>query len=134
PFMIWLSALALPAWLMSITFDKGMVDPTPIEIIKASVRNFGMGIIVAKLLTQPLKGKLKFVEPNKSVDLIGRPVTITTVTATPEQGQGQCPVTDGAPLLLNVRTKTGTINKGAAATIVDYAPETNLYYVEPVEI
>ncbi|MCA9053633.1 MAG: hypothetical protein KDA75_07335 [Planctomycetaceae bacterium] len=133
PIMIWLSAFALPAWLMSVTFDKGMTDPTTMDIVKACARNFGVGIVAAKLLTQPLKGKLKFVEPNPSKDLIGRTVMITTVDATPSTGQAQCPTDNGAPLLLNVRTVEGSIDMGAEARIVEYSPDTRLYYVERVE-
>ena len=133
PIMIWLSAFALPAWLMSVTFDKGLTDPSTIDIVKACARNFGVGIVAAKLLTQPLKGKLKFVEPNPSQELIGRTVMITTVEATPETGQAQLSTGDGAPLLLNVRTTDGAIDKGAEARIVEYSPETRLYYVERVQ-
>lgn len=130
PLMIWLSALAYPAWLAGLWFDRDVVDPSTGEILKACARNFGLGLVAAKVLTQPLKGKLKFVEPNPSRDLIGRLVTITTVTATPEAGQAQCPTADGAPLLLNVRTTEGMLAKGATARIIDYAAESRLYYVE----
>lgn len=133
PLMIWLSALAFPAWLTSLWLDRGVVDPSTGEILKACARNFGVGLVAAKVLTQPLKGKLKFVEPNPARDLIGQVVTITTVTATPTEGQAQCPAADGAPLLLNVRTTEGTLAKGAAARIVDYAAETRLYFVERAE-
>lgn len=130
PLMIWLSALALPAWLMSMTFSRELTDPSTIDLVKGYVRDFAVGIFAAKILTQPLKGKLKFVEPNPARNLIGRTVTITTVTATTESGQAQCATGDGAPLLLHVRTLEGTIEKGREATIIDYAAEKHVYYVQ----
>ena len=41
--------------------------------------------------------------------------------------------TDGAPLLLNVRTRGETLVKGERAKIVDYDPEKRIYIVESVE-
>lgn len=134
PLMIWLSALAIPTWLMAMSFNRELTDPTAWEIAGACVRDFGIGLVAAKILTQPLKGKLKFSEPHPSQDLIGRTVVITTSTATPEFGQARLDTGDGAPLLLNVRTPIGTIIQGREARIVDYDSETRLFFVESIEV
>ncbi len=131
PLMLWLSAFALPAWLMSMTFDRDLVNPGARELLTAWARNFGVALIAAKLLTQPLRGKLKFDEPNTASSLIGQRVIITTTEATPTFGQARYAAPQGAPLMLNVRTVTGAIPKGTSAFIVDYLPETRLYLVEP---
>ncbi|MEZ6056153.1 MAG: DUF1449 family protein [Planctomycetaceae bacterium] len=128
PFMIWMSALALPAWLVSVTFDQHLSHLTVWEIIAINLRNFGIGLFAAKILTQPLKGKLKFVEPHPATNLIGKQITISN-EATTTTGHALYPTGEGAPLQLNVRTTEGTIPKGTLAEIIDYDPVTNLYTV-----
>lgn len=131
PFMIWLSALALPAWLISVTFDKNSTDLTTWEIVAANLRNFGIGLFCAKFLTQPLKGKLKFVEPHPARGLIGKQVQITN-EATPTTGHALLQTGEGAPLQINVRTIQGALPKGSTAEITDYNRETNHYQVTAV--
>lgn len=133
PFMIWLTAFAIPTWLMAMAFNRELIDPSTWEVVQACARDFGVGLVAAKILTQPLKGKLKFSEPHPSQDLIGRTVLITTSTATPEFGQARLDTDDGAPLLLNVRTPLGAIVQGREARIVDYDPQAHLFFVEAID-
>ncbi len=130
PLMVWLSAFALPAWLISTILDKNLTDPTTQETVFAVLRTAGISLISAKLLTQPLRGKLKHIEPNRVEDMIGQTCVITTSEATPEFGQARYEA-DGAPLMLNVRTAEGAITKGQIAQIVDYSDEQHIYYVRP---
>jgi hypothetical protein len=128
PLMVWASAFALPAWLASTLFDKGVADPTTKEIAIAVLRDIGIGLVAAKIITTPLKGRLKLVEPNPIEDMIGRSCVITSLEATPDFGQAQCQA-EGAPLMLNVRAVEGVIPKGGQAEIVDYSAEQRVYFV-----
>ena len=128
PVMVWVSAFVLPAWLASTTFDKGLTDPTTKQIAIAVLRDVGIGLVAAKIITTPLKGKLKLVEPNMVEDMIGRSCVITSLEATPDFGQAQCQA-EGAPLMLNVRAVEGAIPKGERAEIVDYSAEQRVYFV-----
>lgn len=128
PVMVWMSAFALPAWLASTAFDKRLADPTTQEIVVAVLRDIGIGLVAAKVITTPLKGKLKLVEPNLVEDMIGRSCVITSLQATPDFGQAQCQA-EGAPLMLNVRAVEGAIPKGERAEIVDYSAEQRVYFV-----
>lgn len=128
PVMVWASAFALPAWVASTAFDKGLADPTTKEIAIAVLRDIGIGLLAAKVITTPLKGKLKLVEPNVIEDMIGRSCVITSLEATPEFGQAQCQA-EGAPLMLNVRAVEGVISKGERVEIVDYSAEQHVYFV-----
>lgn len=130
PLMVWLSAFALPAWILSTILDRNLSAPTTQEIVFAVLRNAGIAVIAAKALTQPLKGKLKHEEPNSVEELLGKTCIITTSEATPEFGQARYE-TDGAPLMLNVRTVEGAITRGQVARIVDYSDELHIYYVRP---
>lgn len=86
-----------------------------------------LAVLVTKVVTNPLRGKFSVKEPNTLEELLGRECTIT-VDTTEKHGQANVP-SDGAPLLLNVRTHEGTLTKGTTVRIVDFDQETHLYYV-----
>lgn len=134
PLMVWMTVLALASWLITVTFDKNVVSPTTGELVVILARNLALGVLAAKIITQPLKGQLKHKEPNTSGELLGRTCVITTSEATPEFGYADCHVEDSSPLKLAVRTVAGSIPKGATARIVDYSPETSVYYVESADV
>ncbi len=129
PLMVWVTAFSLPMWLASVVLDRNLSEPTTQQIVTAILRNAGIALVAAKVLTAPLKGKLKHVEPNPATSLVGRTCIVTTGEATPTFGQAQIDTTDGAPLMLTVRTTGGSLAKGMRAEIVDYAPELHVYYI-----
>lgn len=128
PLMVWMSVFGLASWFSSTMLDKGLTDPSVQDCVISILRSGGIGLVAAKLLTQPLKGKLKLVEPNPVESMIGRTCVITSSQATPEFGQARCE-SDGAPLMLNVRSMDEPIAKGETAEIVDYSQDQHLYYV-----
>lgn len=132
PLMVWLTVLAMTSWLLTVTFDRQTVPASAWETTGIVLRNLGIGLLAAKLLTQPLKGKLKHKEPNTLPELLGRHCQVRTSEITPEFGQVECPTDDGAPLFLNARTSEGAIPKGRTVEIVDYSPESRLYVVREV--
>jgi hypothetical protein len=134
PLMVWLTVLALASWLITLTFDRNLENPTTGELAVVIARNFGLGLLAAKVITQPLKGKLKHKEPTTAREMLGRTCVITTSEATAEFGYADCQIEDGAPLKLNVRAVADAIPKGATARIIDYSPETGIYYIEPVNV
>jgi hypothetical protein len=130
PLMFWLTLFVFPAWISATTLNRNLVDPTQLDIVRALGRDFVIGLFAAKLLTQPLKGKLRNTEPHLAEDMIGKTVTITSSEVTTAFGQAQYHTGQGAPLILDVRTLEGVVSKGQEARVVDYAPESRLYYVE----
>ena len=128
PLMIWVTAFTLPAWLISAYFDRSLTDPTTQELITAVLRTTGIGLLIAKAVTQPMRGMMKAKEPNTVREMIGRTCVITTVEATDSFGQAKCQQ-DGAPLMLNVQTTGETVPQGTVVEIVDYASEGRTYIV-----
>ena len=126
PLMIWLSAFAFPAWIAALILHRDLVDPTPLDVARALAWDFLIGMFAAKILTHPLKGKLKHVEPNPADELIGSMVTITSSEVTTAFGQAQFHTGQGAPLNLNVRTLEGVVNEGTGGAnrrlLTRYAP------------
>ena len=130
PLMLWVSFLALASWSISVYYDKPMPDADNYELATVIIRNLALGLLAAKILTQPLKGKLKHKEPNTLKEMIGRTCVVITSEVTQKHGNAVCTVEDGAPLQLNVRTIEGTVHKDDVVEIVDFSPETGVYYVQ----
>ena len=130
PLMFWLSIVALTAWSITVHYDGPMPNATRSELAVVMIRNFGLGLLAAKLLTQPLKGKFKSKPPNTVREMIGRTCVVITSEVTPKHGNALCHVSDGAPLQLNVRTVEGAIPKSALVEIVDFSPDTGVYFVQ----
>ena len=133
PFMLFMTFWIVPVWVMAVlgnhyleneSLGFGLLLLVPILIV---------GLFVAKFLTAPfvrLFGKLDSdVAHNQS--LIGRPCTVTSSASASRTGQARI-VTNGAPLLLNVRTPDGlSMRRGDTALVIDYEPQRNVYLVEP---
>lgn len=129
PLMIWVTAFALPAWVAAVSLDRHREVESFGELALSWFRNGGVGLISAKLLTQPLKGRLAHHEPNPVDELIGRRGTISSLEVTPLHGQMECIDPSGGPLKLHARTIEGTLSRGAAVEIVDYLPEAHTFLV-----
>lgn len=133
PLAVWCSAFAIAYWLVTLLFDRLSDDPESRDSLfhaaQYTVRNVALGVLLTKLVTQPLRDKFEPVEPNRAEDLIGRRCQITTSQVTPTFGQAQVP-TEAAPLLLNVRAKGTPLAKGEPAVIVDFDPDRNIYFIE----
>lgn len=129
PLMVWLTVVAGASWLASMIFDRNLENPDSQQIIISIIRSLAIGVIAAKVVTNPLRGKLRLKQPNTIEQMLGRTCRVITSSVTPEFGHGECAVEDGAPLRLNIRTLEGAIDKGTEVEIIDYSPETSVYYV-----
>lgn len=131
PLMLWMSIFAFTAWISTIVIDGKTAHGT-FEIgtdLQAIARTILIASVVTKLITQPFRGKFDVVEPNKAIDLIGKTCVVTTNEVTETFGEAKHE-TEGAPLILNVRTEEGTFRKGEAALIVSYSIEENIYFIK----
>ena len=127
PLMVWLSFVALSMWMLSMVFDHPLPESLPLAV-QAFARNLGISLLVAKFLTNPLRDKFDPVEPNRAEDLIGQTCVITTSEVTETTGRAEHK-TAAAPLLLNVRATEKALAKGELVEIVDFNPETHIYFV-----
>ena len=132
PFMLWFSIMTLTGWLITMMFDRGLAEPSTQQIVIAVARTIGISLLITKFVTNPMRGMMTVKEPNTVEDMIGRTCSVVTLEATPEFGNAVCQVEQGAPLRLNIRTIDGSIPKDTIVEIVDYAPETGVYYVKSV--
>jgi hypothetical protein len=138
PLMLWVSVFALAAWTVSRLIAANYGQPAPhAEFIFSSdslaiLRDFAIGAVIAKLVTQPLCGKFDVIEPIGSKDLLGNTCVITSHEVTEKRGEATY-ATGGAPLTLHVKAIEKGLNKGDTATIVDYSPDDNVYFVKRAE-
>lgn len=129
PLMVWLTIMAIAAWLISLLFDRTALPFLSLDNGVVLLRNTVLGAFIAKGVTQPLRGKLLHREPNTPASLIGRRAVVTTAEFNESFGQIECPTPDGAPLRLAARPESTPISFGTTVEIVDYLPETRTYVV-----
>ena len=133
PLMLWISMFAASMWVLTMTLDTALpaVHQSFWSGLLVLLRNGAIAVLCTKVLTHPFKGMTSVVEPNPVKDLIDKEGTANT-EITNSHGQLRYEL-DGAPLLLNARTETGSLAKGDRARIVDYDPDTRVYLVVKVE-
>ncbi len=132
PFMLWLSVFSLAYWGISMLWRSEIPATDYASLAAIMLRNGGLAVIVAKLVTNPLSGKFDPIEPNRVRDLLGRSCTVVSLQADESSGQVEV-ASDGAPLRLQVRTTTGTMHKGDLATLVDHDPQAHIFWIQPAE-
>jgi len=138
PFMLWIGIFAIVWWSTSIGIwmtidDRFLSEPnaTPhwIVTLLLIVRNLAIALPLTKLITQPMRGWF-LTSSFESKSLIGQEAEISSYDASPENGQVKFK-TDGAPLLLNVRTDGPHLAKGTRVWITHYDSVKRLYIVSP---
>ncbi len=131
PIMLWFSIFSLALWTFTVILDDPAHHESIVPGLLVLVRNGFFGLIVAKAMTQPLRGKFDPIEPTKPEDLIGQTCVITTTEVNETFGQARHEM-DAAPLLLNVRSTDNSLTKGDLALIVGFEPHQHTYSVEKV--
>ena len=135
PLMLWMSVFALGLWLISMLLDYSVwlgvewSDAEVSGITRTVALNTGLSLFIAKLLTQPCRGKFEPIGQESGEALVGKACVITTQEATEQFGQAKF-ARDGAPLLLNVRTSDEPLAKDDHAVIVGFQPKQNIYLVK----
>ncbi|MFN7733080.1 MAG: hypothetical protein ACK5OB_14370 [Pirellula sp.] len=135
PLILWLSVFALTWWATSVTWWF-TVDPWivaklgPFANIVLIARNIAFGLLLTKILTAPMQGLFRNTPQLNAKSLVGEEAEICSYDATPQHGQAKFK-TDGAPLLLNVRTDGPHLPKGTRVWITYYDSEHRVYLVSP---
>ena len=100
----------------------------------ALLPNLAVSIIATRYITFPFRPVFRRLtrERDEQVQIIGRQCIIVTGEATPEFGQAEIK-TEGAPLLLNVRTlNDALLTKGETAVVARVDPDRSLYFITPL--
>ena len=135
PLMIWGCVLAVNWWVVSVStwifgYSNFFQDsPGWLWSTLLAGINLGIAIVITKYLTAPMKHWF-VVEKITARNLVGQECEISSLEATPEFGQVKYK-TDGAPLLLNVRTDGEHLMKGTRVWITHYDAKQRVYIVTP---
>tara|TARA_B100000809_G_scaffold67681_1_gene64739 strand:- start:9391 stop:10029 length:639 start_codon:yes stop_codon:yes gene_type:complete len=131
PFMVFVTFLAMPMWLISLVANDFFGNTTFIISLILLIPNFVVSLLLAKPLTLPFVKLFAGLEDKgRSVnDLFGSTGRVV-ISADPNKlGQAEV-VVDGASLLLNIKTKKGTVTKGGQILVINYIKQSNYYIVE----
>jgi hypothetical protein len=132
PLVLWGGIFTILFWSISYglwhRFDSFRYEATLGTCILLVIRNLVISVVGTKFLTQPLNKYFAPLPSYNSKNLIGATCEITSLQADANFGTAKFR-TDGAPLLLNVRTDGSTLNKGDEARIIDFDPQKRLYKI-----
>ncbi|MTI32289.1 OB-fold-containig protein [Xanthovirga aplysinae] len=133
PFMVFMSFLALPLWIISVLSNHFLGNTSILIALLILLADFFISLFVAKFLTMPLIklfGKMEE-DTEGAVTVVGK---ICTVLLRVEDGKlGQAKVNhSGSPILLNVRSAKGvSLKKGETGLVIDYLESEKIYLIEP---
>ena len=134
PVVIWTALFGVAWWFISamlwVLLDQKFFSPPGwLWSSLLVVRNVAIAAPLTKLLTNPMRPWF-ISEKITAYSLIGKECVITRSEATPDFGQVKLK-TDGAPLLLNVRTDGEHLAQGARVWITHYDEKRRVYMVSP---
>lgn len=137
PIFIWFGVFGLCWWIISLGmwewFDSARYEPTLLPSVLLALRNVVIAVGFTKFLTMPMRRLFERGRAYTAEVLIGEVCEIQTGEANANFGRAKYK-TDGAPLLLNVRTRGELLGRGQRAEIVDFDPEKRIYIVQSTEV
>lgn len=137
PFMIWLSFLVIPMWMISILFNHYLHNSSFLIALLALVPNLIVSLMVAKVVTTPIAILFEKMKKNNddSFDYTGKVCTVLMEVTHSKFGQAEIK-RDGNTFRVNVLTKAEDIvlSKGDTALVIEYLPAKKCYLVEPYKI
>jgi hypothetical protein len=134
PLTLVLSVFALCLWLGSMIANRYFTGGSVALATAALLPNFALAVIATRYITLPFRPVFRAInrERNEGIVVVGQRCIITTSEATPDFGQAEIK-TEGAPLLLNVRTLNDTfLAKGETAVVVRVDQDRSLYFITPL--
>ncbi len=133
PLMIWGATFTVILWITSFTlwtgYDSQTAELTTVLLLIA--RNAVLAIVATKFLTNPLNQLLAPGPSYEATKILGQTAAIDTSTADARFGRVKF-ITDGSPLLLDVRTQGVTLAKGTVVELIAYDPKKHIYTVRPI--
>lgn len=132
PFMVFLSFLALPMWMLSIICNHSLGNENFFFSMVLLAPVFFVSLFIAKYMTLPfVKVFTRIKEDEKPVSLIGKMCKVTMKLDSSTMGQVEVKE-EGTSYLINAKTNGGlVIPKGASGLVISYEEKNNYYTVEP---
>lgn len=134
PLTLIISVMALCLWLGSMIINRYFTGGSAVLALAFLIPNFAVSLVATRYLTLPFRPFFRKItrDRDEHVATVGRRCIIVTSEATPEFGQAEI-ATEGAPLLLNVRTlNDARLVKGDTAVVVRIDQDRSLYFITPL--
>ncbi len=110
PVTIVLSVFILSMWVIGVLSNHFLNNGSVLIGLILLAPNFVASLVLTRFVTMPLKRVFRALqhEREEHETLIGKTCVVTTREAGSSHGQGEV-TTDGAPVLLQIRTKDGSV-------------------------
>ncbi|WP_187262414.1 OB-fold-containig protein [Pontibacter beigongshangensis] len=135
PFMLFLTFLVLPLWVMSVLANHYLDNSSGLLALLLLVPAFFASLFVSKILTTPFIKLFDALEKEhlSTATIIGQICTVIIAANAHELGQATIKSADGL-LLLNVKTPEGqSLRKGDTAVVLEYNEQSKYYLIEPYQ-
>lgn len=135
PLVVWGSFMVLFLWFGSLVLNQ-VWNPShnTLQAFILLLPNLISSLVITKLVTIPIAKLLNAMTDagSEPVELVGLTGTVCSIEADITYGQLEV-AADGAPLLINVRTHSGTLVKGSRAKISAAGPDNAFYFIESLK-
>lgn len=131
PVVLILSVFIVCMWTISMVATRLLGNAASVVAAMLVVPVVFAGLMATKALVMPFAPFLKkvFDQSSDKVEIIGKTCVICSLEASESHGQAEFTM-DGAPLLLNVKTKEGeTLKQGEEAIVYGFDKEKNIYLI-----
>ncbi len=131
PAMVVLSVLILSLWTFGIVANAYWTGGSNVLAASFLALNFVVSAFVTRYVTMPLKPLFRLLNKqyDESIHIVGRACRISTSEATPDFGQAEI-TTDGAPIVINVRTlNDAVLARGEIAVVVREDEERRIFFI-----
>lgn len=132
PFMIWLSFVSLPAWILSVNINGLLGFESFIPGFLVFLAALFVSLFLAKFLTWPfVKFFEKLDEDTKAKEIVGRVGTVTSKASGSSRGMAEINY-DGTFLRMMIRCSEGQeAEKGSQVLFIRKLNDRGVYLVEP---
>lgn len=132
PFMVFMSFLVLPVWVISILVNHYLGNSSLLMGLLFLIPNLVVSLFIAKFLTMPFVKIFSYLykDPEQE-DIVGKVCTILLPASSDKMGQAVIR-SRGNTLMLNVKTTDNEpLAKGRNAIVIEFRKEKNYYLIQP---
>jgi hypothetical protein len=131
PFMVFMSFLILPVWVISILTNHYLANASLFVGLLLLIPNLIISLFIAKFLTMPFVKMFSYLykDPEQE-DVVGKICTVLLPASSIRMGQAIIK-SRGNTLMLNVKTAEGeSLEKGKSAIVLEFRKDKNYYLVQ----
>jgi hypothetical protein len=137
PFMVWLSFVVIPMWVISILFNHYLGNNSILLSLAVLIPNLIVSLLISKVLTTPIAIAFRKMSESEEDNFSykGKMCEIMMPVSNTRFGQAEIN-RDGTIYRINVLTRQEDVQleKGDTALIIEYMKEKKCYIVEPYKI